>query len=69
MKVEISNLRNGSCNFCKRGKLRKNNIGLDYPYDRVFTINQSEGGGGLTANICQECMDILKNKTEGINLG
>ncbi|MCK9544584.1 MAG: hypothetical protein M0R03_21395 [Novosphingobium sp.] len=52
-----------SCNFCNKGTLKVNGVGLEYPYEEVysFTIDR-DGGSGLLANICKECLKELYTK-------
>ncbi len=61
MKIEREEVKKDgtSCNFCDRGKLKTNGtIGLDYPYDKVTTI-QRDKGNGIKVSICDDCMTEL----------
>lgn len=62
MIVERKNVRedNVSCNFCRRGELTPNGMGLTYPYDYVYFM--SPVGSGLTAVICEDCLSELSIK-------
>lgn len=64
MIVEKINLRkeSTSCNFCKKGELNTHQNGLIYPYEYVYRFKSGEGGG-LLADICEECLAELKEKT------
>ena len=45
-----------SCNCCKRGKLKSDGFGLEYPYDEVTVVE----GTGISMRFCDECLDELK---------
>jgi len=57
MKVELVECSNkvGHCNFCHVGKLRKEGVGLDYPYTKVLHICQDDNVNGAAVNICPYC--------------
>lgn len=57
VKVELSD---GKCNFCERGTLMTGVLGLSYPYSYVYRFNKESGG--LTPNICEDCLLELNNK-------
>jgi len=48
----------GSCNFCNRGTLRKDGMGLDFPYNHVYVIR----GNSVVINICRECIKEIKEQ-------
>lgn len=64
MKVSKQSVRDGSCNFCKRGKLNKYGQGLSYPYETVYQF--SSDGSGLCAIACQKCLDELNAKSKSL---
>jgi hypothetical protein len=45
-----------SCNGCKRGTLKKDGLGVEYPYDTVTVIE----GNGISIRLCDECLEELK---------
>ena len=49
-----------SCNFCKKGELTKNGMGIVYPYETVYTFRGETSG--LVASICEECLEELYTK-------
>ena len=55
-------LLDGPCNFCNKGELTKSGDRLKYPYKEV--TNFSKEGSGLSANICDDCMEelVIKHK-------
>ena len=68
MKVERVNRSGNSCNFCNKGKLdESSHANLVYPYTHV-TMFSNEGGGGLMAAICDDCLDELIAKSKMIQL-
>jgi len=46
----------GSCNFCTKGVLTKSEIGLKFPYKKVFVIC----GNQLEIRICKDCLNLFK---------
>jgi hypothetical protein len=57
--INKKNLRNGSCNFCKRGELNKHQNGLDFPYRKVIEIH-GDFSGGPSVRFCFDCFKELK---------
>ena len=63
MEIIKTNIKEqGSCNFCKRGKLRKNGQGLEYPYKVVYTMTSGKAGGGLLAVVCEQCIGEIEKE-------
>lgn len=60
--IEKKKLEYGSCNFCSRGVLRKDGIGLKYPYKIIYELR----GNQLLVTICSECLKIIKAYKEGV---
>jgi len=58
MKIEVSDLRNGSCNFCKRGELTEDGVGLIYPYKKVTQISADKYG--VSVRFCDLCLKEVK---------
>lgn len=53
--------KEGSCNFCSRGKLGPTlKMALIFPYETVYRVS-AENTSGLTAIICEDCMQELKD--------
>jgi len=64
MNISKVSVRNeGSCNFCKRGKLSECGKRLILPYTVAWKIDNSDGSG-LQALICDDCMGELKEATK-----
>ena len=61
MDVKKVPIKDAKCNFCNRGTLKDNVVGLHYPYDYVYSFSRE--GNGLLANICEDCLTELKNQT------
>lgn len=51
-------LKNGSCNFCKRGKVNKDGDGLEYPYKTVTEVT-GDFNSGISVRFCDDCLDAL----------
>ncbi len=58
MNIEKRDLRDGSCNFCRRGELSLDGNGLTYPYKEVTQV--SSDGCGISVRFCDECLKKLK---------
>lgn len=65
MVLEIDDVKNGSCNFCSKGKLvhGKDRPRLVYPYEKFLTISR-DSHGSVCVNICKECLDELIEKSK-----
>lgn len=63
MKITRKDLQDGGCNFCKRGELIKDprRTMIKYPYSEVTEISADKSG--LSAHICDQCLDKLKKFT------
>lgn len=48
----------GPCNFCKRGKLATEKVGLDYPYEDVLVLS----GTAISVAFCEDCFNGLKEE-------
>ncbi len=59
MKVGIE--KGVGCNFCNMGKLTASGNDLIYPYEVVYTIENTKSG--IKANICEDCIKDLTSKT------
>jgi hypothetical protein len=60
--MKVSKVSEGEhCNFCNRGELNDKLLGLSYPYNYVYQFAKSSGGG-LLANICEDCLKELNEK-------
>jgi hypothetical protein len=46
---------NGSCSDCQRGTLRKNGIGMDYPYNYTYHVKV----GPIVFRVCEDCRKKL----------
>ena len=55
---------NCSCNFCDRGRINLEGMGLVYPYDTVYSFKRE--GSGLLAFICNDCLSELRVKVGDI---
>jgi len=66
MEVNIHSVINDncSCNFCDRGEINLEGMGLIYPYDAVCSFKRE--GSGLLVFICPDCLEELRNKVENI---
>lgn len=49
-----------SCNGCKRGKLKEDGRGMEYPYEHVTLIEVI----GSSIRLCDECIKELKEGIE-----
>ena len=49
------NSEHGSCNYCKRGKLREDGFGLEYPYDYMMRVE----GTNVVVNFCPDCWKVI----------
>lgn len=56
MAIEVD----GTCNFCKRGRIVKGTTGLVYPYTHILKIT----GNTTSFNMCEDCMHDLQNNLE-----
>jgi len=62
MKARIKKVSEiGSCNYCDKGELRADGMGLDYPYDEVIEIE----GRQKTSRLCYECASEVATLYEG----
>lgn len=63
MDVQIENVfQDGcSCSFCNKGKLRRDGMGLIYPYENVVRFRRSNGSG-ISPAICEDCLEELYKK-------
>lgn len=50
----------GSCNFCKRGKLNGDTRKLEYPYTHILKVT----GNSTSFNMCEDCMHDLQTNLE-----
>jgi hypothetical protein len=50
------NYTRGTCNFCDKGELSKNQTGLVYPYEEVICFY-----GTLEVRMCKTCFEKLKS--------
>lgn len=66
MEVNIHSVINDncSCNFCDRGTINLEGMGLIYPYDVVYSFKRE--GSGLLAFICPNCLEELRDKVGDI---
>lgn len=55
---EIVSQTGSSCNFCQKGELRKDGMGLNFPYEKILRFSRSKNDGMAPA-ICKECLDEL----------
>jgi hypothetical protein len=53
MKVERTDLRDGSCNYCDRGEMSHNPLKMIYPYKEVITIE----GRSVVTKMCDKCVN------------
>jgi hypothetical protein len=58
MKAKKVGLRDGGCNFCTPNYKGDKTV---YQYDTVYQIRKIKGYG-LTATICQPCIDSLNRQ-------
>jgi hypothetical protein len=58
-KIQVTNTTigtSGSCNFCSREILNKDNTNLIYPYKKIFELE----GVNIKIRICENCLQELK---------
>lgn len=61
MKARILKVKDiGSCTYCRRGELKADGMGLDFPYDEVIEIS----GNQSTSRLCYECAKKVAVLTE-----
>lgn len=58
MKVKRGHIKDlYSCNGCKRGKLKEQGIGMDYPYEEVTVIEAIN----ISISLCDDCLkEVIK---------
>lgn len=60
MKVELIGVKvEGSCNYCEKGHLKSDGMGLDFPYKKVIKVT----GNTINTRFCKECFERLVNTT------
>lgn len=60
---EIVTQSGSSCNFCQKGELKENRVGLNFPYEEIIRFSRSKDDG-ISPAICRECLDELYEKAK-----
>lgn len=61
MRVTRGNIKDlYSCNGCRRGKLKEQGIGMDYPYQQVTVIEAIQTSIRLCDDCLKEVLDSIK---------
>lgn len=58
MIIERTDLSDGACSFCDKGRINSKGTNLVYPYSEVTSVSSS--GNGLSARFCDDCLETLK---------
>jgi hypothetical protein len=59
MKIRISTVeKEGSCNYCDRGKLATSGRGLIFPYTELIVVE----GKQISSVFCRDCFNELQNR-------
>jgi hypothetical protein len=54
--IKVLSVNEGTCHCCNRGKLRKDKMGLVYPYVKVISVR----GTNIEMFFCEECFDEVQ---------